>query len=409
MERVVIVGGGKAGTRVAQELRSLGHTGSITLFDAQRRLPYDRPPLSKDFLVGKIDMQALTLHADAFYPQQSIDLRLGTTISEINRNRRVVIDSTGTETGYDTLVLAMGAVARRMSVPGVEQRGLHYLRTADEAETLGRALRSANDVLIVGAGFIGLEVAASAKALGRNVIVVEQSSVALGRSVPASMAVRVMAEHRRRGVEVCLNVSVERLTGDGAIDGAVLSDGRRVACDLVIVGIGATPATDLAAAAGLAVQDGIVVDAQLRTTDPAIYALGDVCRFPDRAGTGTRRLESWRNADEQACSVAQTIMQSEQPFSGIPYFWSDQFGSTLQVVGEPAKGQQIVARALRDDAVIEFSLDYASRIVGAAAFGGLDIIGRDVRVAEHLIRRAIRVDAMQLSDPATSLKNLLKN
>jgi 3-phenylpropionate/trans-cinnamate dioxygenase ferredoxin reductase subunit len=241
------------------------------------------------------------------------------------------------------------------------------------------------------------------------VIVVEQSPIALGRSVPASLAARVMAEHRRRGVEVCLSVSVERFTGDGDVDGALLSDGRCIACDVVIVGIGATPATDLAGAAGLAVQDGIVVDALLRTTDPVIHALGDVCRFPHPGGFGSLRLESWRNADEQATSVAQTIMRSERTFSGVPYFWSDQFESTLQVVGEPAKGQQTVARALRDDAVIEFSLDSSSRIVGAAAFGGLDIIGRDVRAAEHLIRRAIRVDATQLSDPTVSLKNLLKN
>jgi 3-phenylpropionate/trans-cinnamate dioxygenase ferredoxin reductase subunit len=233
--------------------------------------------------------------------------------------------------------------------------------------------------------------------------------VALGRSVPASLAARVMAEHRRREVEVCLNVSVERFTGDGDVNGAVLSDGRHVACDVVIIGIGAMPATELAATAGLAVQDGIVVDALLRTTDPAIYALGDVCRFPHAGGIGSLRLESWRNADEQARSVAETIMRSERPFSSVPYFWSDQFESTLQVVGEPAKGQQTVARALRDDAVIEFSLDSSSRIVGAAAFGGLEIIGRDVRAAEHLIRRAIGVNATQLSDPTVSLKNLLKN
>jgi 3-phenylpropionate/trans-cinnamate dioxygenase ferredoxin reductase component len=409
MERVVIIGGGKAGTRLAQELRRLGHKGTITLFDAQRRLPYDRPPLSKDFLIGKVDIHSVTLYPDAFYSEQSIELHLGATITAIDRSRRIVIDDTGTKTGYDTLILAMGAVARRISVPGVEQRGIHYLRTADEAEALGRELRDGNNVLIVGAGFIGMEVAASAKTLGRNVIVVEQSPMALGRSVPASLAARVTAEHRRRGVEVCLSVGVERFTGHGDVDGAVLSDGRSVACDVVIVGIGATPATSLAAAAGLAVEDGVVVDALLRTTDPAIYALGDVCRFPHADGVGSLRLESWRNADDHAKSVAETIMRSERPFSSVPYFWSDQFESTLQVVGEPPKGKKIVARALRDDSVIEFSLDSASRVVGAAAFGGLDIIGRDVRAAEHLIRGAIPVDAAQLSDPSTNLKNLLKN
>ena len=409
MDRIVIIGAGKGGTRVAQELRTLGHQGSITIIDEDPELPYDRPPLSKHFLMGKAPLSEFSLFPEDFYRTNLIDLRVGRSVAAIDRFRRVVIESDGCETGYDTLVLAMGATARKLPVPGSDLSGVFYLRSADDAQSLNAAIKEGKDVLVIGGGFIGLEVASSALSFGCRVTVVEQSAVAMGRAVPRLISQRVLSEHRERGVRVLLNTAVECITGDGRVDGAKLSDGQQVPCDVVVVGIGALPRTDLAVSAGLEANDGIVVDEFLRTSDPCVYALGDVCRFPDPRGGVMTRLESWRNADEQARHVAENIVGPAKPFHGLPSFWSDQFDSTLQIVGTPSCGVQTVVRTLSPRSVIEFSVDSVGRLVGASAFGLVSEVGKEIRAAEHLIKREIVALAEQLANPTISLKSLLRN
>jgi 3-phenylpropionate/trans-cinnamate dioxygenase ferredoxin reductase component len=229
----------------------------------------------------------------------------------------------------------------------------------------------------------------------------------MGRAVPGSISRRVLAEHQRRGVTVDLGTGVESLIGDERIEAAMLSDGRTVSCDVVVAGIGAVPAVDLAIACGLEVNDGIVVNSSLRTSDPNIYAVGDVCRFPDAAGALTR-LESWRNADLQGKHAAASILSSEAQYDGLAYFWSDQFELTLQVVGHPGRGVEAISRQISDASVIEFSLDPTGRIQGASAFGKLEEIGREIRVTEMIIQRGIVLTPGALADPQVGLKSLLK-
>jgi 3-phenylpropionate/trans-cinnamate dioxygenase ferredoxin reductase component len=409
MDRVVVIGGGKGGTRVAQELRALGHRGPVTIIDEDPEFPYDRPPLSKNFLMGKSPLSAFNLLPEDFFALNAIDLRVGRAVEAIDRTRQVVIERDGRETGYDTLVLAMGASARRLPVAGSDLKGVFYLRSAGDAQSLRAALKTGKNVLVIGGGFIGLEVAASAVSLGCEVTVVEKSSVAMGRAVPTFISQRVLAVHRERGVRVHLDTGIDCLVGDGHVQTAVLLDGTRVPCDVVVVGIGAVPRTALAVSAGLQTDNGIVVDAFLKTSDPRVYALGDVCRFPDPSGGALTRLESWRNADEQAKHVAEQICGIEKPYGGLPSFWSDQFDSTLQIVGTPSRGVGTVVRTLNAHSAMEFSLDAAGHIVGASAFGLLGEVGKEIRAAEHLIRRCVVTVAERLADPAVSLKSLLKN
>lgn len=408
MDGVVIIGGGKGGTRVAQELRSLGHRGPVTIIDEDPEFPYDRPPLSKQFLMGKAPLPAFSLFPEDFFARNAIDLRVGRTVEAIDRTKQVVIERNGRETGYDTLVLAMGATARKLPLAGSDLKGVFYLRSAGDAQSLHSALQTGKNVLVIGGGFIGFEVASSAVSFGCEVTVVEKSSVAMGRAVPKFISQRVLEAHRERGVRVYLDRGIEHLIGDGHVQAAVLSDGTRVPCDVVVVGIGASPRTDLAVSAGLQTDDGIVVDAFLRTSDPRVYALGDVCRFPDPSGGALTRLESWRNADEQAKHVAEHICGTEKPYSGLPSFWSDQFDSTLRIVGTPSRGVGTVVRTLSAHSAMEFSLDATGHIVGASAFGVLGEVGKEIRATEHLIKRGVVTVAEQLANPAISLKSLLK-
>jgi len=409
--RIVIVGTGKAGTRVAAQLRAAGSTDAITLLDAEPYLPYDRPPLSKAFLQTNVaterDIDPAYLFPASFYQDQRIDRQPGMTVNAIDRERQVV-QSGGGVFAYDTLVLATGAVARVLSIPGHDLAGIHYLRNLDQACALRAALSRPKQLVVVGAGFIGLEVAASAVTQGCQVTVVESSSLAMGRAIPAALAAPVLAEHHRRGVTVLFKAQVQAFTGDRQISGVQIADGHILPCDAAVIGIGAIPASALAATAGLHCQDGIVVDAHFKTSDPNIYAVGDACRFPDPKNGELIRLESWRNADEQASHLASILMGSTEPFNGLPFFWSDQYGLTLQIVGHPAQGIATIERRLADGALIQFFTDTAGRLVGAGAWGPLAHIGKEIRAAEHLIRRGVKATPVALTNPAVSLKSLLK-
>jgi len=411
IRRFVIVGGGKAGTRLAAELRALGCTNAITLFDAGPHLPYDRPPLSKEFLQANVGVEQFRLFPEWFYRDHHIDLRLGVTVNIIDRERQVVRYDGG-ELAYNRLVLATGAAAKTLSVPGSDKTGIHYLRSLDQALALRTALTDAKQLIVIGAGFIGLEVAASAVTMGCQVTLVEASSVAMGRSVPPALAERVVAEHRRRGASVLFNTRVQAFMGSQHVTGVLLTDdhtkGHCLPCDAVVIGVGAIPASVLGVDAGIASRDGVVVDAHCKTSDANIYALGDVCRFPDPETGELVRLESWRNADEQASHLARVLMGATESFQSLPFFWTDQYGLTLQIVGHPARGVTTVERPLTDGAVIQFFIDAAGRLAGAGAWGLLTHIGKEMRAAEHLIRRGVAVPPADLANPAVNLKSLLK-
>ncbi|MBR8641439.1 FAD-dependent oxidoreductase [Streptomyces tuirus] len=334
LDGVVVVGAGQAGFRTAASLRECGYAGRIALVGDEDTAPYERPPLSKAYLTGDGDEDLLWLRSSEYFVRQSIDV-LADRVTAIDRAARTVRLAGGGVLGYGHLVLATGARPRGLAVPGGELRGVRPLRTLAEARILRDELRRAAEVVVVGAGFVGLEFAAAARALGCAVTVVELRDRPLARAVGERTAEHFTLLHRRQGTRLLFGRRVARFLDDGtgAVAGVELTDGSRLPADVVVVGAGVEPRTELAAAAGLEVDDGIVVDARLRTGDPAISAIGDCAAFPHPAAGRRIRLESVQNAVGHARLVAERLTGQERDYGDLPWFWSEQFSSTLQIAG----------------------------------------------------------------------------
>jgi 3-phenylpropionate/trans-cinnamate dioxygenase ferredoxin reductase subunit len=345
--RVVIVGAGHAGGSVAAFLRQSGHQGDIVLLGDQPYPPYQRPPLSKAYLKNEVDAESLKLRADNFYAEQNIAFRPGVTVITIDRaGQRVQLDGGGTET-YDYLILATGSRARRLGLPGEDAPNVHLLTSIADADALRGALPPGQRLAIIGGGYVGLEVAASARKLGADAVIVERESRLLARVACEPLSDFFRDYHRGHGVEILTSAIIQSLEYDtrGRVCAILLADGRRVACDAVLVGIGALPRDELAAAAGLACDGGIVVDAQARTSDPRIFAIGDVTRRPlFHYDNRMVRLESVPNAIEQGKQAASAILQRPAPQPEVPWFWSDQFDIKLQIAGMPLDSDRFVIR-----------------------------------------------------------------
>ena len=331
---VVIVGGGQAGFQVAASLRAGGYAKPIRIVSAEDHPPYQRPPLSKAFLLGKMERERLLFRQPAFYAAQAIELVLGETVVAVDRGAPTVVTAAGRRLPYDALVLATGTRVRPLPVPGGELDGVVYLRTLEESEALARRVAGAERVVVVGGGFIGLEVAAAARTLGKRVTVLEAAERLMGRVVAPVISEFYAGLHRERGIELGLNARIDRIEGEqGRAEAVVMADGARHAADLVVVGIGVLPNVELAVAAGLACENGIVVDRHGRTGDPAIFAAGECTSHPNRFAGGMARLESVQNAVDQAKAVAATILGRDEPYDEVPWFWSDQYDVKLQMVG----------------------------------------------------------------------------
>lgn len=335
MDPLVIVGGGHAAAQLCASLVEGGWKEAIVLVTEERYRPYHRPPLSKT-LIQDAEATLPELKGAEFFDKAGIDVRLGQRVTGIDRGRRelALVDSEGRAStlAYSRLVLATGARARRLSGLGEEIGGVHVLRNFDEAQALREALKAASHVTVVGGGFIGLEVAASARGLGKDVTVIEAGPRLLARSVSPQVSGHLLDHHRAMGSEVLLGVLPEIVVEAGRV-AAVVVDGRRIATDLLLVGIGAEPNIELAAAAGLECANGIVVDALLATSDPAIAAIGDCTSFPAGADGARLRLESVQNANDQARSLAARLLGEPRAYAPVPWFWSDQGGARLQIVG----------------------------------------------------------------------------
>lgn len=419
MSGTVIVGAGVAGVQTALELRQHGYTGDVTLVSAEKEEPYDRPPLSKEYLKKSAERTTLSLLSTRIAEERSIDLRLGQSVSKIHSaQHRVELDGAA-QLPYDHLVLATGAHNRPLSVPGADASGVCSLRRLDEADRLRGELERAEDVVVVGGGFIGLEVAAAARARGANVTVVEFLPRVMARALSPEMASYFADQHTTRGVCVLTGVGVEAILAgpDGSAQAVALSDGSQVRADVVVVGVGVLPATDLAAAAGLTTDDGVVVDDQLRTSDPSIYAIGDCARFECRVSMRGLRLESIQNAVDQARFVAARIAklnddtgalgQPDASYAALPWFWTEQYDSKLQIAGsaptdaesvvrgDPSTGSFSVCRFVGDLLVAVESVNQARDHLGA----------RKLLAADPARRRRATRDAV--GDPAVLLKTLL--
>ncbi|MBY4214129.1 FAD-dependent oxidoreductase [Rhodococcus fascians] len=399
--RVVIIGSGQAGVQAADALRAQGHTGSLTVVGDEPVWPYQRPPLSKGHLAPGNPVEPLPLRAERFFTEQSIVLRTGVTATSLDRTRRTVYLDDGSVLPYDSLILATGAANRVLGVPGSELAGVHTLRTLADADLLRRQLHEARDVLVVGAGFVGLEVAAAARAQGSNVTVLEATDRPLSRAVSRLTADHVAAVHRQAGTNLRMGEVVSSFTGsEGRVVGAVTDAGMRYRADLVVVGIGAIPRTELAAAADLPVSNGIVVDEFLRTHDPAVFAIGDCANYPS-LHTGTRvRLESVQNATDQGRRVAAVILGLDCCDAEVPWFWSHQGALKLQIAG---------LRLPDDTAVLSGDPTTGRFSVCCFRNGRLAAVESVNRPGDHIAARALLAsrrspDPGLLDDPTFSLK-----
>lgn len=405
-QAIVIIGAGEAGATLAGELVRLGHQGPVHLVGAEDCTPYERPPLSKAHLEPGDE--------PPIQPVFPSDLALdgvmhhrGLAAVHIDRAAAKVELSNGTRLAYDRLVLATGAAPRRLSGSD-DVAGVHYMRSLGQARALRAALLAGGPIAILGAGFIGLEVAAAARRHGCPVKVIEPQARILARGVDAAIAERVQRLHEENGVVFKLGTGVASLHNDGLEVLVGMTDGETLAVSAVCVGIGAMPELELARGAGLAIDNGIAVDERLTTSDPAILAIGDCCSFPLALYGGRRvRLESWRNARDQAAIAAAVLTGGDVPALPAPWFWSDQYDHGLQVAGLVDESTHSVSRIIGDSGLLTFHLAADGWLVAACGFGPGQTVARDIRLAEMLIARAAHPDPAQLADPAVKLKSLL--
>ena len=391
-ERAVIVGASHAGAQLAANLRREGWSGEVVLIGDEGGLPYHRPPLSKGYLAGKNGLDDLLIRGADFYEKQHIRL-LNATVEAIHRSAKRVSLSTGDTLTYTKLALCTGARARRLPTPGVDLPGIHYLRTAADVELIRAAATPGRRVVIVGGGYIGLETAASLCSLGMNVTVLEATERVLERVTAPEVSAFYTRIHNGEGVEIRTHALVEAFSGNGRVQEVVLAGGEPIPADLVIVGVGVVPNTELASAAGLSVDNGIVIDDQARTSDPDIVAAGD-CTSHTMARYGSRiRLESVSSAGEQAKIAAATICGKHRSIAALPWFWSDQYDLKLQIAGLNAGYDEVLLSGdpSRDR---DFSCFYFhdSQLIAA------DCVNRprDFMSSKRAISQQLRVDRSEL-------------
>jgi 3-phenylpropionate/trans-cinnamate dioxygenase ferredoxin reductase subunit len=404
-QHFVIVGAGECGARAAMALREEGFDGDVTLVGAEPHLPYERPPLSKEGMLAEV-FAAKTIATAERLAEVGVAFAAGRHIEAIDRSTKRLLDADGSTLLYDKLLLATGASPRRL--PDTDGNHIAYLRTLDDAQRLRDELLPGRRLAVVGGGFIGLELAASARARGSEVTVIEALPRLLSRAVPEAIAGQIQARHELEGVTFVFGdgiAGIEGQTGGAAVQ---LKSGRRIEADLVLVGIGAMPNVALADAAGLALDNGIAVDRHLATSDSHILAAGDCCSFPlDIYGGRRVRLESWRNAQEQGTLAARNMLGANDAIASVPWFWSDQYELTLQIAGLSDEGVTVVRRELGAGATVLFHLAADGRLVAASGIGIGGAVAKDIRLAEMLIARRAMPAAPDLGDPSVKLKSLL--
>ena len=400
---VVIIGAGHAGGSVAAFLRQYGHEGRIVLVGDEPLLPYQRPPLSKAWLKGDADADSLSLKPADWYAENNVMLRLGGVAERINRSDKTLTLASGEVIPYDFLVLATGARARELPIPGADLAGVLALRTAADAELLKNALGPDKRLAVVGGGYVGLEAAASARALGSHAMVIERESRVLARVACETLSHFFQDYHGKHGVAFELNAGVAAFEGqDGHVTGVRFADGRVVACDVALVGVGAVPNDELAKDAGLSTVNGVVVDLEARTDDPSIFAIGDVTHRPLPLYDRQFRLESVPNALEQAKQAASGILGRPGPLPETPWFWSDQYDLKLQIAGLPFDADRQVVRgdvAAAKFAVFHLKGDLVQAVEAVNA-------PPEFMAGKQLIAKRTPVDANKLADPSVSMKEV---
>ena len=400
---VLIVGAGHAGFQLAASLRQAGYDGPVFLINDEGHLPYQRPPLSKAYLKGGGGPDSLMFRPDKFYREQNIELIAGRAVA-VDRGARRLLLASGSPLDYAHLVLATGARNRLLDIPNANLEGVRYLRTLDESEALRQRLASGQRVVVIGAGFIGLEFAATARAKGLEVDVLELGTRVMARAVTAEISEFFQGRHTAAGIRIHLGVQATSIESDGGkVTGVSLSDGRHVPADLVVVGIGVLPNVELAAEAGLPVASGIIVDDQMLTADPDISAVGDCALYTSRRFGGSLRLESVQNATDHARCVAARLTGDAKHYDGLPWFWSDQGSDKLQIAGLTTGYDHVAVRGNPGEGSFSAFCYKSGQLVGVESVN---------RAGDHVFGRRIlgingSITPEQAADTGFDLKSAL--
>jgi NADPH-dependent 2,4-dienoyl-CoA reductase/sulfur reductase-like enzyme len=406
-ERIVIVGASLAGAKAAVALRSEGFEGSITLVGAEKHHPYERPPLSKDYLQGKAPRSSVFVKPDEWYAENNVDLRLGVRATGVDATAQTVTLDSGDTLPYDTLLLATGSYPRKLRIPGSDLEGVHYLRTLDNSETLhGELAGGGKRLVLIGSGWIGMELAASAKTLGNDVVILERDPVPLAVALGSELGQLFADMHTQNGVDIRPSVEVTGIIGrEGRVAAVSVAGQDDVPADLVVIGVGAVPNLDLAIAAGLETSNGVDVSASLTTSDPHIYAAGDIANAMHPVIGQRLRSEHWQNAISTGEAAAKAMLGQNVSFDDIPYFFTDQFDLGMEYSGYAplTKDAHLVYRGDRDKReFVVFWLTDENRIVA-----GMNVNVWDVNSeVQRLIRRGTPVDSSALANPDIPLDSL---
>lgn len=402
-ENIIIAGAGHAAGQVAVSLRQGKFDGRITIIGEESYLPYQRPPLSKAYLAGELELDRLLIRHEKYYQEHDIDMRLATRVESIDRAARSVTLSSGERLNYDRLVIATGSRPRRVDMPGVDLAGVHYLRTIDDVRRMQPDLKAGNNLVIVGAGYIGLEVAAVTTKRGLDVTVVEMADRVMSRVVCPEVSEFFEKVHRAAGVDIrCNRDPNSELLGDGHVERLRGADGVEIPADMVCIGVGILPNTDIAEAAGLECDNGILVDEYCRTTDPHVLAVGDCTNHPNSLLGRRLRLESVHNAQEQAKTAAATIRGELKPYAQIPWFWSDQYDLKLQIVGIGGTHDRVVLRGEPDERSFAAFYMEGDRLIAVDAINR----PREFMLSKKLIAQGARFDPEILADTSIEFKAL---
>lgn len=402
MSAIVIIGAGQAAGQAAASLRQEGYDGEIIMLGDEPHPPYQRPPLSKEYLSGKFGLEKVYVRPEKFYAEKNIDIRTGTRVTAIDREAKTVTTAAGETIPYEKLLIATGSRPRILGTQGSDLEGIYYLRTITDVDAIRGALDTAKSAVIVGGGYIGLEVAAVAKTLGVDVSVLEMEDRILQRVTTPEMSEYYDSLHTGRGVRILKNTTVSGFEGEGRVERVLCGDGSKIDADMVIIGIGIIPNVELAQEAGLDVDNGIVVDDHCRTSDPDIYAAGDCTNHPNPLLGRRLRLESVPNAMEQARVACANMLGGDRVYESVPWFWSDQYELKLQMVGFSADGDTQVLRG--DKEANQFAVFYLKD----GAVVAVDAVNspREFMVCKQLYGK--QVDPEALADPETDLKTLIK-
>lgn len=400
---VLIVGGGHAGAMAAIGLRQKGFQGSIAIVGDEPVPPYERPPLSKAYLAGGVEEHRLYLRKPDFWSERHISLYPATSVTHLDAAEHTAQLSNGRTVRFRWCILATGGRVRRLSCSGADLPGVHYLRTLADVDGIRSSLKPGSQIAVIGGGYIGLEVAASARKLGHQVTLIEALDRVLARVTSPVVSRFFETKHRNEGVNVLLNTAVKAIEGDGRVIGVRLENGELVPADVVVVGIGIMPNSELAERAGIACDNGIIVDDLCRTAVPSILAIGDCARHPNRFAPQPLRLESVQNAVDQAKTAVSVILGSPEPYADLPWFWSDQYDIKLQTAGLALDYDDMVVRG--SPLAAPFSVFYLrqGRLIAVDSVNSI----KDFMAAKRLIPAQAMPDRAFLADPECALKDLV--